>query len=529
MRTITLTPDAEIRLAFSYDRAIVRALRETFELLNYQPQQRVWLLPPTQKNLTALPQFQRQYAFQLRGRLEPQQRMMTRFREARIAASLATDAPALHLPGLRGQLRPFQRAGVAYMVRTRRCLVADEMGLGKTVEALAALTRVSAFPALIVVPAMLRLYWQMQVRRWLPGMLVRQLEHLSPKAGKAAIYLSSYANLWRYAARHPQFFGKQVRLRGLVCDEAHYLKAHTARRTQAVQAVAKGVPYRYFLTGTPVLNRPDELISLLYILGTLYPLGGPRRFRQRIRDAGPRGLEQVHTEMRVWGFLRRKREQVLPELPVKERVQVPVPLSDAGAYRQLEQNFVSWAQLAGRKANPLTRLTALRQEVVRQKMEAVIHWLEDFRETGEKVVVFGHHRAALEQLGARFAAPVLYGGLTVKRQQELAERFQTDPEMQMLVANLTVGGTGWTWTAVRHAVFIELDWTPARHEQAEDRLLRIGQTHKVTVWYLLAPESIDMDIWRLHEYKRKRVAALTDGDQALLQVIAAMQARLKRM
>ena len=131
MRTITLTPDAEIRLAFSYDRAIVRALRETFELLNYQPQQRVWLLPPTQKNLTALPQFQRQYAFQLRGRLESQQRMMTRFREARIAASLATDAPALHLPGLRGQLRPFQRAGVAYMVRTRRCLVADEMGWAK--------------------------------------------------------------------------------------------------------------------------------------------------------------------------------------------------------------------------------------------------------------------------------------------------------------------------------------------------------------------------------------------------------------
>jgi SNF2 family DNA or RNA helicase len=523
MKQIRITPGGEICLTFPYEERIVIAIRETFEYPNYQTQERAWLLPPTDANLRALPAFQRRYGFVLTGQMDAGTDLMTRFQEARIAASLATDAPNLRIPRLGGRLRPFQRAGVAYMARTRRCLVADEMGLGKTVEALAALAYVNAFPALIVVPAMLLLYWVDQVRRWLPGRTVAVLN--GNETPRANVYLISYARLWRYLERHPAFFGGTVKLRGVVCDEAHYLKERNTRRTQAVQRAAKYVPYRFFLTGTPVLNRPQELISLLYILGTLYPLGGVWQFRRRIREAGPQGLEQVHNELRVWGFLRRKREQVLPELPEKERVQVPMAMADRAAYQELEWNFLGWAQREGRKANPLTRLTALRQEVVRQKMPAVITWLEAFLESGEKVVVFGHHREALEQLGEAFDAPVLYGGLSGAKQQAMAQQFQDDPAMQVLVASVTVGGTGWTWTAARHAVFVEMDWTPARHDQAEDRLLRIGQRRKVTIWYLLAPESIDTDIWKLHERKRRRVDALTDGDQDLLQLIAAMRKR----
>ena len=525
MRRIEITPGGEFRLTFPYDPNLVKAIREHFEYPNYQPQEKVWLIPPTPGNINQVREYRIRYGFDLIGELDTPAALMQRFRAGRIAASMATDAPDLHIPGLGGQLRPFQRAGVAYMVRTRRCLVADEMGLGKTVEALAALAYASAFPALVVVPSMLLLYWQAQIRHWLPDRPMQVLRSGQRKVIGRGLYLVSYATLRNYIKGQPDFFGKTVKLHGLVCDEAHYLKEYRTQRTKAVKQVARWVPHRFLLTGTPVLNRPDELVSLLYLLGILYPLGGARRFHQRVREAGPQGLEKVHEELRVWGFLRRKRAQVLPELPEKEVVQVPVALAEPQKYRNLEWNFLAEARQAGKPANLLSRLTALRQEAVRQKMPAVIAWLEAFLESGEKVVVFGHHRAALEQLGERFNAPVLYGGLTAKRQQEIAQRFQEDAAMQLLVAGLTVGGTGWTWTAARHAVFIELDWTPARHDQAEDRLLRIGQRRRVTVWYLLAMESIDADIWKLHKRKRERVEALTDGDLDLLAILAAMQAR----
>jgi len=147
--------------------------------------------------------------------------LMQRFRAGRIAASMATDAPDLHIPGLGGRLRPFQRAGVAYMVRTRRCLVADEMGLGKTVEALAALAYASAFPALVVVPSMLLLYWQAQIRHWLPDRPMQVLRSGQRKEIGRGLYLVSYATLRNYIKGQPDFFGKTVKLHGLVCDEAH--------------------------------------------------------------------------------------------------------------------------------------------------------------------------------------------------------------------------------------------------------------------------------------------------------------------
>lgn len=518
-RVIQINEFSEMELRFPYNADLIALIRERGEFPNYQPQRKTWLLPPTSQNQRLAEHLLANWEFSLRGELRPADEMMEAFKQARIAASMARDVP-LRCPGLGGTLRPFQRAGVAYMARTRRCLVADEMGLGKTVEALAALQYVSAFPALVVCPASLQLYWQEQSARWLPGKQVRILGTQSTLEERADIWVVSYASLPRYLP-----FLRNIRLRALVCDEAHYLKNPAARRTQAVREVARYVPYRFLLTGTPVLNRPNEIVPLLAILGTLYPLGGSRAFLRFVRDAGPERLEEIHARLRVWGFLRRTRAQVLPELPAKERVRVHVPLDDPSAYAEIENHFWAWAQAHGEVLNPLVRLTRLRQEALRQKLPAIREWLQGFLESGEKVVVFGHHREALSHLGQVFDAPVMDGSMPVRERQALITRFQEDTHFPMLLSSLTVGGVGWTLTAAHHAVFIELDWTPARHEQAEDRLARIGQEHKVMLWYLLARNTIDEDIYHLHQRKRQIADAITDGNRVYLRILEEMARR----
>lgn len=509
----------ELELSFPYRPDLVALVKDRGEFPNYQPQRRVWLLPPTEQNLRLAQYLTEEWNFSLSGQLLEAKTMMERFEQARIAASMAADAP-LNCTRLGGTLRPFQRAGSAYMTRTRRCLVADEMGLGKTVETLATLGCVSAFPAVVVCPASLQLYWQEMAGRWLPGRRALLAGAHTPGETQADIWIVSYAALSKHLSAL-----QSVGWRALVCDEAHYLKNGAARRTQAVRTLARGIPYRFLLTGTPVLNRPNEIVPLLHILGILYPLGGNRAFLRFVRDAGPQRLEEVHARLRVWGFLRRTRAQVLPELPAKERVHVHIPLADPAAYAEIENHFWAWAQARGENANPLVRLTRLRQEAVRQKLPAIREWLQDFLASGEKVVVFGHHREALSTLGQAFDTPVLDGGMPVGRRQALVQRFQTEDGFPLLLSSLTVGGVGWTLTAAHHAVFIELDWTPARHEQAEDRLARIGQEHKVTLWYLLARDTIDEDIWRLHRRKRQITEAMTDGNRVYLEIIASMARR----
>ena len=189
-----------------------------------------------------------------------------------VELSSATDGD-LHVAGLGGELKPFQRAGVSYLLERRRAFLADEQGLGKTIEALAAIEAAGAYPAVVVCPASLKLNWLREIERWLPGRSARALAGTgaSPPGEQAQITVVNYDIV---AARLDELSG--LRPRALVLDEAHYCKNAAAKRTQAVQRLAGEVPADGMvlaLTGTPVVNRPAELISQLRILGRLRTSG----------------------------------------------------------------------------------------------------------------------------------------------------------------------------------------------------------------------------------------------------------------
>jgi len=448
-----------------------------------------------------------------------------------VALSGATDAQ-LDVCGLGGELKPFQRAGVSYLLAQRRAFLADEQGLGKTIEALATLEADSAYPAVVVCPASLKLNWLRELERWLPDRSVQALVGTGPTgptAGPSWIAAGAEITVVNYdilAARLTEL--QSLEPRALVLDESHYCKNAAAKRTQAVQRLSAAVPQDGLvlaLTGTPVMNRPAELISQLRILGRLGDFGSGAQFGRRFR--GPDAHLRLHWHLRSRCFVRRLKADVLPQLPAKRRAIVPVELDNEPEYRLAERDLIAWLQsqpldlgelqakvAAALRAERLVRLNALKLLAARGKLAAALAWIHDFCSSGERLVVFAHHREIQRALVGHFPSALHILGEDSHAARDAALRaFQAPdgPENQLVVCSIEVAGQGLTLTRSSNVVFLELDWTPAKHDQAEDRCHRIGQEDSVNASYILAAGTIDETISTLLERKRAVIGAVTDG------------------
>jgi hypothetical protein len=443
-------------------------------------------------------------------------------------------------PGVAATLRPFQGAAVQYAARARRTFLADEPGLGKTLQALASVEAAGAFPALIVCPASLRLNWLREAARWLPDRSARAVDPDHPLLD-GDVCVASYDVLHRLTEAL-----QRCPPHALVLDEAHFCKNPSARRTRSALAIAGALDEDtlvLLLTGTPVVNRPDDLISQLRILDRLEDMGGQRRIAQAHRNA--RELALLHTRLRRTCFVRRRKADVLEQLPDKQRVVVPVSITNRAEYAAVQADVARWLRaqveaderfLAGierlapddreaairargreaekraRRAEALVRVGKLALVAARGKLEPAVEWIDAFLESGEKLVVFTRHREIGDRVLESFpGAAVATGRLAADARTAQIARFQEDPACRLIVCSLDAAGVGITLTAASNVAFLEMGWTPAAHEQAEDRVHRIGQHNAVTAWYLLAADTIDERIAAVVERKRRLVRAASDG------------------
>jgi SWI/SNF-related matrix-associated actin-dependent regulator 1 of chromatin subfamily A len=440
---------------------------------------------------------------------------------------------------LGGRLAPFQWAGVRYALRARRVFLADEQGLGKTVEALAALEADGAFPAVVVCPASLKLNWEREAARWLPHRTRAVIQGRVPVPPTAEITILNY----EIVGAHREALAR-LRPRALVVDESHLCKNPQAKRTQAVRRLAEAIRpdgLRLALTGTPVLNHADELISQLRVLGRLEDFGSGARFKRQFR--GQLSEERLHWHLRRRCFVRRLKTEVLPQLPAKRQVVVPVPLDNQREYRLAEEDVIAWlreqpldlrelnARIAATlRAERLAQLGTLQRLAARGKLHAALAWIHDFLASGEPLVVFARHVDVQMAVLERFPHALHIMGRDTLDERDAAVRAFQDPHgAPLLVAATRVAGQGITLTRASNVAFLELEWTPALHDQAEDRCHRIGQRDAVTAWYLLAADTIDETMARLIQRKRGLIAAVTDGrkleDEGLLdQVVRELRA-----
>jgi len=440
---------------------------------------------------------------------------------------------------LGGELAPFQWAGVRYALDARRTFLADEQGLGKTVEALAALEADDAFPALVVCPASLKLNWAREATHWLPhrDIVVVDGRQAVPRTGEITILN------YEIVAAHREALARN-KPRALIIDESHYVKNPQAKRTQAVRRLASAVPsdgLRLALTGTPVLNHAEELIAQLRVLGRLEDFGSGARFARQFHGA-ERSEERLHWHLRRRCFVRRLKKDVLPQLPAKRQVVVPIALDNEREYRLAEEDVIAWLRSqpldlsvleakiqATLRAQRLAQLGALQRLAGRGKLGGALTWIHDFLASGEPLVVFARHIEVQRAVVERFPeAAHLLGADSAQQRESAVRAFQRQDGPQLIVCATRVGAQGITLTRASNVCFLELEWTPAMHDQAEDRCHRIGQHDAVTAWYLLAAGTIDETMAELIQRKRAIVSAVTegrtlDGDGLVAEVIRELR------
>ncbi|MGH2863604.1 MAG: SNF2-related protein, partial [Solirubrobacteraceae bacterium] len=331
-----------------------------------------------------------------------------------VAASRATKAEPLPAVAERlgGELAPFQWVAVHYALEARRTFLSDEQGLGKTVEALATLEADEAFPAIVICPASMKLIWSREAARWLPHRSQRVLSGRDQGAIEyAEITILNYeivqARLAALVASGP---------RALVADESHYCKNPQAKRTKAMRRLADSVPregLRLALTGTPVMNHADELIAQLRVIGRLGEFGSGASFSRQFE--GELSEERLHWHLRRRCFVRRLKSEVLPQLPAKRQVVVPVSLDNEQEYRLAEDDVIEWLKsqpldlkvldakiAAALRAQRLAQLTTLQRLAARGKLTAALNWIHAFLASGEALVVFARHREVQDAVIERF-------------------------------------------------------------------------------------------------------------------------------
>ena len=438
------------------------------------------------------------------------------------------DTTEIEIPGLKMELFPFQRKGVAFIEsRNGRALVGDEMGLGKTAQALAWLwLHREKRPAIIVVPASLKLNWKKEANMWLPDPKVQILTGKNSNClidGEIIVINYDVLPAWVKTLQG-------IKPKVLILDEIHYIKNSQAKRTKAVKELGKKIPHILGLSGTLIINRPVEFYNALRLIDRTIV---PNRWDFCMRYCAPRNngfgwdfsgssnTDELHQRL-LPIMIRRKKSDVLTELPEKTRSFVPIELDNYNEYQQADAHFLDWVkenrgQEAADKASnaeALAQIEVLKQVAVQGKLEKAIEWIQDFININGKLVVFATHRFVIERLMNIFGdiAVKLDGSSNQEERENAVNQFQTNDNVRLFIGNIKAAGVGITLTAASDVAFLELPWSPGDLSQAEDRCHRIGQRNAVTIYYLLASGTIEEKIAKLIDYKRKVLDKILDGE-----------------
>lgn len=421
-------------------------------------------------------------------------------------------------------LRSFQREDVDYIRSNNyRVLVANAPGTGKTITVLAALDEnPKLFPALVTCPASVVFNWKKEAKTWCRGRRAHVITDTSSPIPTADIYICSWDLLFR---RRRQL--QRIGINAAIFDEAHYAKNPKAQRSQAALILSATATARLPLSGTPLVNNEDELRAI----GKLTGLDNPP-------------------------VLRRLLEDVATDIPPKQRVYVPVELAPkvARLYEKIEKEFTDWLsqQRVGMRfedlfsdddgeadAPPTTGLTAealvkvgyLRRVIGQGKVRAAVEWIERAVNAGEPVVVFAEHADVLNGIarglrGLRMKFVMVRGGTLKKQRIAAVDAFQAGLVPVFLASKAAKEGI--TLTRARHMLFVERWWTPAEEEQGEDRIRRIGQKFRTTVWYLHATGTIDDRIKQIVDRKRVLMLNKVGGVRIMEAPLSEMEQLLSR-
>jgi len=439
----------------------------------------------------------------------------------------------------------------------RTFLLADEPGLGKTAQALLAADAADAFPLLVVVPNVVKANWANEARLWTPRRVATVIHGDGETIdGFADIVIVNYEIL----DRHVGWLGDRG-FRGMVVDEAHFIKNKSSQRSRHVLQLSERIRARngkalfMALTGTPLINDIEDFRAIWQFLGWIDDTKPRHALMAALEETGlspaDRGFyAAARTSVIDMGIVRRRKVDVASDIPARRVADLPVELDDeAGrsiraAEQELARRLVARYEstLARRKVSvvgegidhDLVRKVAAWERknnganatgdnvftVMRRIGQAKAGLAADYaaqlaRNVG-KVVFFAKHIDVMDTAEQTFAKrgigyTSIRGDQTPKVRKANVEAFLTDPEVSVVVCSLTAAGVGLNLQVASNVVLAELSWTSAEQTQAIDRVHRIGQTEPVTAWRIIAAQTIDSRLAQLIDDKAGLAARALDG------------------
>lgn len=461
------------------------------------------------------------------------------------------------------KLYPFQRKGVLSMLAMKKnILLADEMGLGKTVQALMFLSmKENALPALIVCPASLKYKWAEEVEKWV-GVSAYVIEGKEPQSysdeflRKYPIWIINYDILGIEDARakareieerkNARAAGRRrtnrlVHVLGwcdslpaynfstIIADEVQYIGDSETIRTRALTQICSSLKdsRKLFISGTPYETKTAQFYNALSILS---PTDFSSKYQFLMRYCDPQktffgwrfdGLSNAE-ELR-WKIekfmIRRLKKDVLTDLPPKQRVVMPMHISEKlrKEYDDFDNQFVLDIKNGKKKkTDQLGHLAHLKQKAFECKKKAIIQWVREYLSYQNKLVIFVYHRNTFDILMDVFgkAAVGIMGDISAKDRLHIEKQFQTDPNIKLFAGQIRACGAGITLTASCATCFVEFGATATQHEQAEDRVHRIGQkSDSVMAYYLVLNNSIETDLMTTLNRRNRDIKKLMDNEE----------------
>ncbi|MEM7231454.1 MAG: DEAD/DEAH box helicase [Planctomycetota bacterium] len=450
-------------------------------------------------------------------------------------------------PLLRAELRPYQSEGYRWMTRLAHlgigaCL-ADDMGLGKTVQTLGVLSDRALFgPTLVVAPTSVTFNWKREAARFAPNLtpiLYRETDRKGSTRSfsKGDLVIVSYGLLRLDIARL-----SEQRWGTVVLDEAQHIKNSRSQTSKAVSQL--DARWRLALSGTPIENHLGELWSLFRFLSPRF-LGSWESFRRNFaepieRHDDEQAKDRLASITRPF-ILRRKKSEVLKELPPRTDVRLTAVLSEGERKLYEDARLAALARLSKKGASSdenklrfdvLAALTKLRQlschpglvypdsTAKSTKLELLLEILDDLKRGGHRALIFSqftsHLKLIREELSRRgITSNYLDGQTSAQARARQVDDFQNGDNDVFLIS-LRAGGTGLNLTAADYVIHMDPWWNPAVEDQATDRAHRMGQKRPVTVYRLVAENTVEQDIARMQERKRNLLAGVMEsaGDVA---------------
>ncbi len=407
-----------------------------------------------------------------------------------------------------------------------RALLADDMGLGKTLQVLWWMRRNKPSPVVIVCPASLKWNWQNEANKHMnlnTHVIEGRCRGKRNPLRHCRTIIINYDILESWLDHLIE-----IEPEAIVLDETHYVKNPRAARSKACRELCRNAPQVIAVSGTPLTNKPAELWHTLKLVRPdMFPKFVPfaRRYcRYRLtrwgwQYSGAQRLDELHEKLRDQVMIRRRKADVLKDLPPKTLTVTPVQITKPREYQQALQSFKTWLRqnhnknIKSQRAERLVKHGYLLRLAAELKLPTVFNWIDSFlNESDEKLIVFGVHHNILKPLHARYHQSVIINSTVTGRKRQLAvDRFQNNRKTRILFGNIQAAGVGLNMTAASNVVFVELPWTPAEVNQAIDRAHRIGQKAHVQATFLVAKGTVEEKLCNLLQSKQVILSATLDG------------------